>query len=321
LSAEDLTNLLQRNPNLSNAEVAYLITAMQGIRDKLDSDESLELIVQASETRVRSLTVTVGATTKSERTRQRLATFVDACMIRHIDETPLSYPLIDTKNSFGGVTFYPKIDHVKADVRHGGGMVLDGVGYITIADHSTLKPTDAITTVGWYYLNKTAALQEMYKMQNSNPPYELRIKSDDALRARVRTDNAGGTSYNKDIVTGSWTDGQWNHIVTTWKGAPDNRLRVYINKIKQGSDVVTAGALQYVGTDGLGIGAQPDGSNKISNGSRMAWLSLLNFEADQAWIDDHFGGLLDTNDKNEITTYPFVADAEAQPEASFGIAR
>lgn len=320
MSAEDLTNLLQRNPTLSNAEIAYLITAMQGIRDKVDSDESLELIVLASETRVRSQTVIFIPITSS-RTRQRLATFVDACMIRHIDELPLSYPLIDTKNSFGGVTFYPKIDHVKADVRHGGGMVLDGVGYITIADHSTLKPTDAITTVGWYYLNKTAALQEMYKMQNSNPPYELRIKSDDVLRARIHTDNAGGTNYDKDIAAGSWTDGQWNHIVTTWKGAPDNRLRVYINKVKQGSDVVTAGALQYAGTDGLGIGAQPDGSSIISNGSRMAWLSLLNFEADQAWIDDHFDGLLDTNDKNEITTYPFVADAEAQPEASFGIAR
>ncbi len=317
MSAEDLTNLLQRNPTLSNAEIAYLITSMQGIRDKLDSDESLELIVQASETRVRSLTTTFGTTLKSERTRQRLATFLDACMIRHIDELPLSYPLIDTKNSFGGVTFYPKIDHAKADVFHGGAIVSDGVGFITIADHSTLNPTTELTIAGALYLPATEVgdVQRNILSKGNTSTYRVTVTAHSGTPNRLQiviTTSGGARTFNY-----IYTPNTWFSFVVTYDSTNGGEL--WINGVSE----VTLGVNGTISTnsEALGILDKPDGTRPLKTGGRLAWLHMGSFEADLAWAQDFDAGLLDTNDKNEITTYPFIGDAEAQPEASFGITR
>lgn len=61
---------------------------------------------------------------------------------------------------------------------------------------------------------------------------------------------------------------------------------------------------------------------KVKNGSRMAWISVLNKEVDSTWVTDHNNGILDTSGTNtEITTVSFIGNSDPTPDATSGLCR
>jgi hypothetical protein len=39
---------------------------------------------------------------------------------------------------------------------------------------------------------------------------------------------------------------------------------------------------------------------RVKNGTRMSHISLMNVEVDSTWITNHYNGLLNTDDDNEL---------------------
>jgi len=312
--SSNINNFVRPTENADRKDINRILDMIHDLVSPEPEDEGVnERVMLRDHIRVKTNTVTIAGPDLLDSDTKARRNFI---MRRKMPETVKSYPLVHTENSFGGITF-PKLD-----TKLGCRIDFDGTGFISIADNSILKPTNKITIIGWFYLIKTATTQHLIKMQVANTVYNLRISNTDQLKIRVRTDNAGGTTYDKDIETANWTDSQWNHITATWSGTPDNRLRIYLNKIKEGADITTAGILQYAGTDGLGIGAGPlGGSNKSTNGTRMALLSILNQEFTQAQIDTNFDGIIETKGNNEITTIPFLQSARPKPNATSGLCR
>lgn len=316
MSAEDIQTILHMSPTITSEEVARIFTMLQGFREPLDEEFFIEFGIQSDETRLKSETHTIqGPDITKPQTRTLLATRLNTVIIRKIAQPVNFYPLIHTENSFSGITFPAK------DTKYGGRIEYDGTGYITVADATRLKPTDKISIIGWLYIpTNDSALHTFIRKGVTDTTYILRILATNDLQARIRTDNGGGTNYKITVTAGNFPLNTWFHFTMTWKGTPENRLRFYIDKVQQGADITTAGALLN-NTQSLGIGANFDGLIKVLANTRMAWLSILHDELTQAQITDHFDGILDTNAYQEILTIPFTGNAKPQPEASFGIAK
>jgi len=307
----NINDFVRPTSNIDRRDINKILELIHDLVAASPEDEGAqERITHASHLKTRTTTVTFGGATRLGSTFRDKETFANR---RKPPTSITSYPLIHTSNNFSGITF-PSLD-----TKFGGRIEWDGTGYITVADQARLKPTNKITLIGWFYLIKNTTLQELVKIQNTNPAYEIRIRTDDSIRFRVRV---GAINHNIDILTGSWTANAWNHLTLTWSGSPDNRFRVYLNKVQQGADITTSGALTYSGTDGLGIAAQPNGGNLLANLSRMSLLSILNTEYTQTNIDNHFDGLLDTSDGNdEILSLNFIGDENPTPDETSGLCK
>ena len=93
---------------------------------------------------------------------------------------------------------------------------------------------------------------------------------------------------------------------------------IYLDKsgVTGGSSSLTGSMLNAVN---LGICAEPDGGATLDSGTQLALLSIMDIEVNQAWVDKHFTGLLDTSDGNdEITTINFVGTELPTPNATSG---
>jgi len=185
-----------------------------------------------------------------------------------------SYPLIHTLNSFSGITF------PKTDTKFGARMEWDNTGYITIADQATLAPTN-LTLSFWLYHPTSAATRVVIRKGLTQIPYQAILVTGDLLRFRIR--NTSNTNFTKDVA---FTPNTWQHWVLTWNSSA-NRMRVYLDKVLQGSDTTTSGTLD-VNTESLSIGANGDGANKLLSGARSAHIALLDKEVDQTWVNNNF---------------------------------
>jgi len=224
-------------------------------------------------------------------------------MLRVKPETVKSYPLLHS--TVGTLTF-----PVAGDTKFGSGAVFDGSSYITVDDHSRLNPTDEISFGGWFYPKSSSGLIGLIK---KNAQYILR-QNDNLIEAGIRKGASFGTFAAFDI---SGLLDQWNHFFGTWKSPT---LKLYVN----GSlvDSVTRSGAMNTSTSKLGIGADGGGTEKVPNGYRMAWISILHKEVSSSWITDHQGGLLDTSGTNvEITTIPFTGSVDAKSDATSGECR
>jgi len=307
MSAEDIQTLLHMSPTVSSEEIAKIFTHLQGLRDPLDEDFSIEFGVQADETRLRSETHLVGTDAASSKARTRLCTRLGTTMIRKIADPVNFYPLVHVENSFSGIKF-PSVD-----TKFGGRVDADGSGYITIADEARLNPTDAITLIGWAYLPANTTANHV--IAHKGTPYIVRGKINSELEFVVTAVTSG-----QHLLTFTYPLNIWFHFACTFKNTPENRARIYLNAIQQGADVTTTGNLTTT-TTALGILANAAGAALMVTGERIAWLSILNAELTSAQITDHKNGILDTDAYKEILTIPFVGDAKPKPESSFGIAK
>lgn len=230
---------------------------------------------------------------------------------RKVPNSPDSYPLVHTTNG-SGLTFPVK------DTKFGGRMDFDGASHITIANDPVLDPTDKLSIAMWLYIPANSAFRFLMAKDNVDGTWEI-LLTDSSNVLRAEFDTSGGSNlidYNYIINT-------WFHLVVTWAGAPDNRMRLYVDKVQQGGDKTTSGTLD-TSTEPLGIGSRPNGNVFIISGTRIAHLSLLHDEVNQTWIDKHFDGLMNTDDTDadgfkEILTIPFIGDESPQPNATAGL--
>jgi len=306
MSAEDVAKLLHLNPTVTSEEVAKLITELQGFRDPIDEDFSLELGIQSEETRLRQESHIIGPDVIKPQNRTHFATRLGTVMIRKIADPVDFYPLVHTSNSFSGIKF-PAVD-----TKYGGRIDWDGTGYITIADQARLNQTDKLTIMGWLRLPTSGANPRILQKGTTNSPYEINIDATDRLRFKVRTTDA--TDYS---INFTYTPDTWFHFVMTWLGS-STRLRLYIDGVKQGGDITTGGTL-VANALALGIGADGSGANKIINNSRCAWLCMEHDELTQAQVTDNFNGILDTDAYEEITCIPFTGYEDPEPESTLGL--
>ncbi len=280
------------------------------IAPAVETEGVRERIAVTPETRVRSDLNTVGT---SNFLGAELRDRENFYWRRKVPNSPDTYPLVHTTNG-SGLTFPVK------DTKFGGRCDFEGTSYITIADDTILEPTDEISVSAWYFLPASdGSFHWLYAKDNASATYQGLILNTmtNVLRTEVRV--GGGTS----LIDFTYTPNTWFHYTMTWKGSTENRFRIYIDKVQQGSDVTTVGTLNQ-SNDPLGIGARPNGTLISQATTRMAHLSLLHDEVNQTWIDNHFDAFMntdhtDTDGFKEITTIPFVGDETPLPDAYAGL--
>lgn len=231
-------------------------------------------------------------------------------MKKKIPETVASYSLIHTNN---GTPAYAEAGH-----KFGGHAKFDGSNYITIADNTILNQTDKITLIGFTYLPANdAASHIIFTKDAATAQYAVFAAALAGNEMIFRTNSTG-----QNDIQFTYTPNTWFHFAMTFKNTPENRMRLYIDAVKQGVDLTTSGNLVTT-TTAVSIGATDTGSFPLLSGSRLSWLSVLHAELTQQSITDHFNGLVNTSDGNdEITTIPFIGPAwTAESNATSGQCR
>jgi len=228
------------------------------------------------------------------------------------------YELVHDNSGASGITF-PFHGVTEGDSgpvttigrRFGGCGKTNGSSVVTIDDTAQLDITDFVTLCGWIYTGANVSTFQYVTGKGNNTttdPYSVSISSGN-LRARVFS---GGTLYTAQKAISINT---WYHFVMTFSNV-SNRVKMYLDKVA--AETVTAGSL---GTNGLDFAffAKEDGFVPMLTGSALSWVSLLNFEANQAWVDDHFDGILVTRDNKEVTTMPFIDNLTPMSDSFSGM--
>ena len=108
--------------------------------------------------------------------------------------------------------------------KNGGRITFDGSTNLAIADHALLNMTDEVSLAGFFYLPATDSGDVEEQFLIGKGTYKIYIKphavAANTIEATVRI---GSSSYK---TTGTFTSGEWNHIVMTWKSP---NLKLYIN--------------------------------------------------------------------------------------------
>lgn len=156
---------------------------------------------------------------------------------------------------------------VNTSVTYGSGKlnncaIYNGSAYHTVADNSTLKPTNAISISMWVNITSTSSYQMLLaKGENSGDTrsYEVRCyASTTQLEMQMR---AGGGSYIQFRTTTALTTGVWYHVLFTRTGTTN---AIYINGIQEtlAANTTNAGNIDY-STDSLWFG-QRNGSFRFN---------------------------------------------------------
>ncbi len=310
---ESIAQDLHRNPGLDRAEIFKLQTEMQDKNIEVEDDALRRFGIFDTPVRLRNNNSTsrIGQDIRKVHTRNR----TNYTMRRKIGGTARLYPLVHTTLGAGSFTF------PRPDKKYGGRCDTPGTKYITVDNHARLNRTDKISAELWLYLPATAGGdgdRVVFGKGNSSRPYELLVLAHatqpNTLRAQIRTDTPA--TFSIDYV---YTPNTWLHVAISWKGSPDNRLKLFINKVQQGATITTTGALT-TNTGKLGIWGSPDGNNLLKANTRMAQMSLLWKEIDTTHINNHYDGLLDTSGAttDEILTIGYFTDEQPTPDARVG---
>lgn len=156
---------------------------------------------------------------------------------------------------------------VNTSVTYGSGKlnncaIYNGSAYHTVADNSTLKPTNAISISMWVNITSTSSYQMLLaKGENAGDTrsYEVRcFGTTTQLEMQMR---AGGGSYIQFRTTTALTTGVWYHVLFTRTGTTN---AIYINGIQEtlASNTTNAGNIDY-STDSLWFG-QRNGSLRFN---------------------------------------------------------
>lgn len=302
MSAEDIQTLLHRNPTLSASEIATALQQLQGIREPVDEEFSIQLMVTPNETRLRQQTQRVGQDIKKSETRDRIGKRSDTTMLRKISPTSKFYPLIHT---ITGTFLFPKPSSV-SDLFYGARVQTNGAR-ISIADKTRLNPTNKITIA--IKCKPPISAGEAIILRK-DLQYDLRIVNTNKIQFRTYS----GGAWRAPIEF-TYTPGNKISVVAIYDSANGHKL--YIDTTLQASDAV-GGALNTT-TNALNLFG--DGILNLPTTFEWGWLTMLNFEVDSTWVTNFNNGLLDTHNKNEILTIDGIGDANPRPEATFGIAK
>lgn len=156
---------------------------------------------------------------------------------------------------------------VNTSVTYGSGKlnncaIYNGSAYHTVADNSTLKPTNAISISMWVNITSTSSYQMLLaKGENAGDTrsYEVRcFGTTTQLEMQMR---AGGGSYIQFRTTTALTTGVWYHVLFTRTGTTN---AIYINGIQEtlAANTTNAGNIDY-STDSLWFG-QRNGSLRFN---------------------------------------------------------
>jgi hypothetical protein len=209
-----------------------------------------------------------------------------------------SYPLVHT---ITGTFSFPT-----TDLKYGGRGDFSGSSYITIDNHTRLNVTSEISIGGWFYFPSEEA--SVHRLISKASQYTMTI-TNNVLTANIYISGGTGGGFN-------WVfeKNKWYHIWMTWKSPT---LKFYVDLSLVGTQT-RSGTLDTT-SNPLHIGS--NGASQIApSGTRMAWISILNKEVDLTWITNHYNGLLDTSGTNiEMTTIPFIQNADPQPDATVNL--
>lgn len=223
-----------------------------------------------------------------------------------IPPTVHSDPLVYDFTNISGFTFNQPDSGV--GTRFNGAAINDGNSYIKIDDNSILDVTDEIIIATYAFLKIGTAVIGTIEHKNNSTSFSLIRNASDAI---VFAGKVGASTFSlSHTIT---TDG-WYHIVATAKSGVQT---LYVDKVAEDSDTL-AGALG-TDSDDVGIQAESDGSNILTDGEGLAWISHIQGFADQAWVDDDFDGIRDVSARDEIICFPFMGAANAQPPMTSGL--
>lgn len=150
--------------------------------------------------------------------------------------------------------------------------IYNGSAYHTVSDHSTIKPTNAISISLWVNITSTSSYQMLLaKGENASDTrsYEVRCYGTTTqLEMQLR---AGGGSYINFRSTTALTTGVWYHVVFTRTGTTN---KIYINGVEEtlAANSTHSGDIDY-STDALWFG-QRNGSYRFNG--KLDEISLFN---------------------------------------------
>jgi myo-inositol-hexaphosphate 3-phosphohydrolase len=133
--------------------------------------------------------------------------------------------------------------------------------YATAPDKASLNMTQAITLSAWIKPEKTANQDILKKaVDRKTNGYELSLSSTGQVFLRFNQ-TTYGDSYRLNSTSTYPTNGTtWMHIAATFDGTV---MKIYINGVENSSKVLSSPLPIAINSVVLGIGAQPNGSNKF----------------------------------------------------------
>lgn len=323
MSSRDLAdNLQQLSRTMSLEKIAQVLTMMKKQNEPIEDDAIIQWFMYAPLVDLHDTTIEF-----------RGPDFVEPVdhdgygllgYRKYIPDQIETYDLVHDNSNATGFTF-PKPGNTEFQpategVKFSGAAKSDGSSYMLINQNAILNPTE-LTIAFWMNLEAfTGSARRILDKSIGNHDYQIQVRAgSDALFARIH--NTVHTLFQSTNT--AFTPNTWISIVVTLS-AINNRLRIYKDKVQQGSDTVTTGSLEQ-GTENLAIFAEPGGTDLAANGDAIAGLVIADGEANQAWIDDyHDKGILgldpaDANGLKEITFLPFIDSLVAMPNATVGM--
>jgi len=301
--SSNINNFVRPTENADRKDINRILEMIHDLVSPEPEEEGVnERVMLRDHVRVKTNTVTVAGPDLLDSDTKARRNFI---MRRRMPETVKSYPLVHTENSFSGIIF-PKLD-----TRFGARIDFDGVGTITIDDNTLLKPTNEITIAGWFWLPSLDTTIRVLLGKGGNF-WEIRTNTSDAIIARMGVNSVVSTLEFTNPVAS-----RWYHFVMA---AKSGEQRLWIDKVSQ-DNTSTSGTLD-TSTNDVRIGANVSDTQKVLSGTRLAHISILNMFPTQAWVDNHFEGITDTDGTNiEILTIPFLQSARPKPNATSGLCR
>jgi len=298
--SSNIVDFVRVGGDRNRKDINKILATLQDLNAAEPEDAALqERIVLSDGFRKRSTTVTSGAP------NQIIANDRDRDGIHVIRiQPPLvveSYPLLHTVN---GTFTFPA-----ADTKFGARANFSGGECIICTDDAVLNPADAITVAFWGYFpassgNKGVIVKGSFPNEN----YYWRLGSAaDTVKCNVLVGGANRT------ISSIYTPNTWNHYAMTWDNIT-NQNDCYIDGTPL-TPVATSGNMAVAAGD-LGIGSKGDAGLKLPNGSRLAWVTILNQKMSSSWVTDHMNGLIDLSGGKLISMVPFVGDSSEQPDST-----
>ncbi|GKS67361.1 hypothetical protein YTPLAS73_09080 [Nitrosarchaeum sp.] len=187
-----------------------------------------------------------------------------------------------------------------SDRKFGGRIDFDGSSYININHNSSVMNVNPKSYAMWLYLPSTQSGDPIQFIFRKHIAYNLHIRAHDTSPNTIRyTSDHSGNAVTMDYV---YIPNTWFHIAIK----DHTSQELWINKISQATDNKTGGT--NTNSQAFSLGANYDGTNKVKSGTRIAWFSWLNYSITQAWIDNHYAGILDTKTASEILTIAGTAN-------------
>lgn len=301
----DISNAVSQS--LGYSEFLKLQTRIQKLNNVIQDTLESDWLVVSPLIDIHNIELIVGSATVE---RTEIPYYADPIpYFRRIPTAVRAYDLVHVDTNATGLTFPNPID---SSTKYHGKSTTNGSSYQIINDHSYFDVNNLLISC-WLNLQATEAGDNAQTIIEKTGSFSIQIDPHATASNQIRCSSIVST-VSKDL-TFNYTADTWFCLIVKINST---NIEAFVNNSSQGT---TATGSNYDGTaNNVGIFGKPDGTQLLTNGNSIAWLTLADKNADSTWRSNFQNGILDyeTASNEEITTFPYIGGLQAVPNSHAG---